>query len=311
MAQLMPILVGACTFLACWEALWCTQHQAVPAVASAHSPAAWAQGALSGVGAFVLRHVPASKLLGRYAQEFAGMLRLRREVGGSEAQLGLLIVASGACAAAVAFVVMSSVGAIVGLAMPTAVCAGRISRARRERQRALETAMPEAFGALAISLGSGHSLAQALRFVGNHAQEPVKTEFIKVSCSIACGMSAAEALDSMIECLKAPGLDLVALALKVSQRTGAPLKDMLGGASRMVGERIELERRLEVKTAQARMSARMVALMPVAMIGVLTLISSDFRAGLASPTGTVSVAIALVLNLMAWVAIRRIMGVRL
>ena len=311
MAQLMPCLVGVLACLACWEALWCTQSQAVPLGASVLRPADIALSALAGLGALVLRHVPAANVLGRYAQELARMLQPRWQVSGREAELGLLVVASAACAVAVGVAVMSPAGALAGLAVPCVMCAGRISRARRERQRALETAMPEAFGALAISLGSGHSLAQALRFVGNHAQEPVKSEFMKVSCSIACGVPAAEALDAMIENLKAPGLDLVALALKVSQRTGAPLKDMLGEASRMVGERIELERRLEVKTAQARMSARMVALMPIAMIGVLTLISPDFRDGLASTTGTVSVGIALVLNLMAWVAIRKIMEVRL
>lgn len=311
MAQLMPCLVGALACLACWEALWCMQHHAPAAGVRAHGPADAALGALAGVGAFALRRVPAANVLGRYAQELAEMLRPRWQASGNEAALGLLITASVACALAGGIIAMSPVGAFAGLAAPCAVCAGRISRARRERQRALETAMPEAFGALAISLGSGHSLAQALRFVGNHAQEPVKSEFMKVSCSIACGVPAAEALDAMIEHLKAPGLDLVALALKVSQRTGAPLKDMLGEASRMVGERIELERRLEVKTAQARMSARMVALMPIAMIGVLTLISPDFRDGLASTTGTVSVGIALVLNLMAWMAIRKIMEVRL
>lgn len=311
MAQLMPCLVGVFACLACWEALRCMLGQAVPLGASALRPADIALSALAGLGTRVLRHVPAANVLGRYAQELARMLQPRWQVSGREAELGLLVVASVVCAVVVGVAVMSPAGALVGLAVPCVMCAGRSSRSRRERQRALETAMPEAFGALAISLGSGHSLAQALRFVGNHAQEPVKSEFMKVSCSIACGVPAAEALDAMIEHLKAPGLDLVALALKVSQRTGAPLKDMLGEASRMVGERIELERRLEVKTAQARMSARMVALMPIAMIGVLTLISPDFRDGLASTTGTVSVGIALVLNLMAWVAIRKIMEVRL
>ena len=49
-----------------------------------------------------------------------------------------------------------------GLALPG-------SRKKRER---LEGAMVEAFGALAASMASGLSLAQAMRYVGSHAQEP-------------------------------------------------------------------------------------------------------------------------------------------
>ena len=77
----------------------------------------------------------------------------------------------------------------------------------------------------------------------------------------------------------------------------------------MVGERMELARRLDVKTSQARMSARLVALMPVAMVGLLTLLSGDFRAGLATPVGAGSVAVALALNLLAWWIIRHMMEV--
>lgn len=171
--------------------------------------------------------------------------------------------------------------------------------------------MPEAFGALAISLGSGLSLSQAMRYVGTHAEEPVRGEFLRVGFSVDCGIPAARALDEMIGRLRAPGLDLVALALKVSQRTGAPLKDLLAEAARLVGDRIDLVRRLDVKTSQARMSAQLVACMPVAMIGILSLLSSDFQKGIATLPGMCSVAIALGLNAVAWSIIRRIMKVKL
>lgn len=205
----------------------------------------------------------------------------------------------------------SAFGFALGVAGAPIAVAWRIARKRRERMRCAEEAMPEAFGALAISLGSGLSLAQAMSYVGGHAGEPVRSEFMRVSFSITCGISAAQALDDMIGRLHAPGLELVALALKVSQRTGAPLKDLLAEASRLVGDRIELARRLDVKTSQARMSAQLVACMPVAMIGFLSLLSSDFQAGMATLPGMCSVAAALVLNAFAWAIIRKIMQVRL
>ena len=157
-----------------------------------------------------------------------------------------------------------------GLALPG-------SRKKRER---LEGAMVEAFGALAASMASGLSLAQAMRYVGSHAQEPVRTEFLRAEAQVACGAGMTEALDELVERLHAPGLDFVTLALKVSRRTGAPLSDVLGEATRLVRERVELRRKLDVRTAQVRMSARLVAGMPVAMVAFLAAASSDLGRGL-------------------------------
>lgn len=222
---------------------------------------------------------------------------------------GLWLCITVAAAAAGAAVASSPWGAPVGAALPTAVLAARGARRKRAERRRVEAAMPEAFSALAISLGSGHTLAQGMRFVGGHAEEPIRTEFLRVACSIDCGVPAASALDDLLARLPAPGLGLVSLALKVSQRTGAPLRDLLADAAAMVSERMELVRKLDVKTSQARMSARLVALMPIAMIGALTLLSPDFRAGLGEPVGMGSVAVALALNVCAWLIIRRIMEV--
>lgn len=179
------------------------------------------------------------------------------------------------------------------------------------RRRRAEEQMPEAFGALAISLGSGLSLMQSMRYVGGHADEPVRTEFLRTASEMGCGIPASDALDGLVGRLRAPGLELVALALKVSRRTGAPLAGLLAEAARLASDRVELARRLDVKTSQARMSARLVAAMPVGMMGFLLLFSGDFRAGVATMTGALSIVVALALNLMAWVVIHRIMQVRL
>lgn len=225
--------------------------------------------------------------------------------------LGLWVLLSLGTAALSALISFSPIGACVGAVIPTAFLSATATRDRRAREKRIESAMPEAFNALSMALGSGHSLPQGMRFVGSHADEPVRSEFLQVSYSVSCGIPIGEALNDMLERLRAPGLDLVALALKVSRRTGAPLAGLLAEASSMVGERIELARMLDVKTSQARMSARLVAGMPCAMVVVLSLLSEDFRQGLMTATGMASVAAAMALDVAAWSVIRRIMRVEL
>lgn len=192
-----------------------------------------------------------------------------------------------------------------------ALAARKARKAKSACEERLEAAMPDVFRMLATALGSGSSLPQAIRYVGEHAEEPVGAVFSRAAFSMDCGMPVGLVLDDVLRELGAPGLDLVVAALKISQRTGAPLKDLLADASEVVVERIELRRALDVKTAQARLSAQVVALMPLAMIGFLALVSADFQRGVATPIGMASVAVALGLDAIAWLVIRKIMAVEL
>ena len=73
----------------------------------------------------------------------------------------------------------------------------------------------------------------------------------------------------------------------------------------------EFERLLGVKTAQVRLSVRIVSLLPAAMLALLALVSPDFQAGLLTPTGLSCVALAAALDTTALLIIRRLMsGVR-
>ena len=230
---------------------------------------------------------------------------------GREARLGCAVLALALAALLGAVLVGSWVGAIAGSAACALWMASRASKARSREAELLEEAMPEVFRMLSTALGSGSSLAQAVRYVGDNAEGAVSSAFSRAAFSMDCGVPVADALDEVRDRLRAPGLDLVVSALKISQRTGAPLKGLLDEASGIVSSRMELRRSLDVKTSQARLSARVVALMPIAMTGFLALVSGDFQRGLSTVPGMCSVAVALALDAVAWFAIRRIMEVDL
>lgn len=226
-----------------------------------------------------------------------------------ECRMGMLLVFLAVSGCVGIVVVGGMLGIVPGACLPVAYFMLKATKRSHEERRRIVAAMPEAFASLAVALGSGHTLTQGMRFVGSHAEEPVRSEFLRVACAVECGVPVSDVLDELLERMPAPGLGLVSLALKISQRTGAPLRELLGEAADMVSERIRLERQLDVKTSQARMSARLVAWMPVGMVGALTLVLPDFREGIATPLGAGSVSVALALDACAWAIIRRIMKV--
>ncbi len=308
----LPVLCGLCVSISCACALGCFGADSGRARISPASEGLDLASLCYAIGCWPpLARVASRRPLLSAANELENLaFKGRRpfEFFGSEQRVGACVLLSCAAGALGVLLAWSAWGAVAAL-LPVALLCVSGSRRARARARLLETAMPEAFGSLAISLGSGYSLSQAMRFVGARAQEPVRGEFMRVSFAIDCGVPAPRALDAMLERLCAPGLELVVLALKVSKRTGAPLGELLSEAALLCRQRLELRRMLDVKTSQARMSARLVAVMPVAMVFLLTLLSQDFRHGLATQTGMVSVAVALALNALAWSIIRKIMDV--
>lgn len=304
----VPLVVGALAGLSVVTA--CGAEPRAPRV----PPKEMARQTLESVAERLPRELVENDTLARLARFWASLIpagRLGFAIEDDAARLAFLLLSSVVACVALAVVSLSPLGFFLGLAAPFAAAAVREAFDRRRERHDAEEAMPEAFTALSMSLASGHSLAQGMRFVGAHAQEPVHTEFLRVAAAIECGISATDALDDLLVRVDAPGLSLVTLALKVSQRTGAPLAGLLSEAASMVGERIELKRRLDVKTSQARMSAHMVAAMPAGMCAVLALLSADFRRGLATPAGAGAVVLGLALNVVALVVIRRIMRMEL
>ena len=258
----VPLVVGGLAGFSVATA--CGAEPRVPQV----PPAELARQALETVAERLPRELVENDLLKKIARSWTSLApahRLGLVIEDASGRLAFLLLSSGVCCVLLTMVSLSPLGFALGLVAPIAAGAARDGFESRREQHDAEEAMPEAFTALSMSLASGHSLAQGMRFVGAHAQEPVHTEFLRVAAAIDCGISATDALDDLLVRIDAPGLSLVTLALKVSQRTGAPLADLLSEASSMVGERIELKRRLDVKTSQARMSAHMVAAMPAGM----------------------------------------------
>ena len=253
------------------------------------------------------RSRPVARLLaygpfGRVALE----LSERASEHGVDADAGCCLSAAG-CVAAVGLLLASPVAAASSATvMVAAVVARDAARVQRER-REVVAAMPGIYRTLSVALASGQTLAQAVSYVGSHERGPAARVFSRMSLRLSCGVSTEEAVDLLARELGVPGAGLLATALVVSHRTGSPLRDLLRRSAALAERQGEFERMLGVKTAQVRLSVRVVCLLPVVMICVLALISPDFQEGLLTPAGTGCVALAVLLDGLALLLIRRLM----
>ncbi len=195
--------------------------------------------------------------------------------------------------------------ALLSLALGVPLAA---ARRREAAAKAAREAMPAVFRTLAVAMGAGMTLVQAADYAGAHVGGEAGESLARLSLRLRCGEATEQALAALASELKAPGVGLLATALVISHRTGSPLRGLFQRSAALVERQGEFERMLAVKTAQVRLSVRVVCLLPAVMVGLLAAISPDFQKGLGTFAGATSVCVAALLDILAVAIIRRLVS---
>ena len=242
------------------------------------------------------------------AEKLRGLLAAHDIAATPQGTLAVLCMVSLAACLTGVLVSTSLLGGAVGLAAIGALVSAALGSQTRKDRNALAAQMPDALRSLAGALGAGKSLSQAIEHVGRTLGEPMGPQFLQASFEIASGRSVEEAVEGLCQRIDAPGIALLGTALQISQRTGSSLNDIFAQTAQMASDSVALRRELEVKTSQVRLSAKVVAAMPVVLCGALTLLSSDYRAGLSLQAGKTCLVVAALLDLSALLLVRRVMS---
>ena len=200
-------------------------------------------------------------------------------------------------------------GALILTAGAVLLAAWRVHAAERHRRAALLGALPDALRALGVYYGSGLTLQQSFEQLGRDIDAPLGPLLGAVASDVRAGLRVGEALARLRTRGALRELSFASVAIEIHQRTGGSLQQLLDRAARDVADALALERELEVKTAQARLSAKVVSVMPVLVLLVLAAASPGYFASfLSSPMGLAMFLVACGLEVAGILAIRAILG---
>lgn len=122
---------------------------------------------------------------------------------------------------------------------------------------------PNAIDVLVRGLRSGLPLVDCLRIISQETQEPVRSEFKKVTNDQSLGMPATEAILKLAERIPTTEVNFLAIVVKVQGRTGGSLTEALGNLSVTLRERRKLQDKIKAMSQEAKSSAAIIGLMPV------------------------------------------------
>jgi tight adherence protein B len=163
---------------------------------------------------------------------------------------------------------------------------------------------------LAASLEAGYGVLQGLETIVREAPSPTAEEFGRTLAEIRLGVPMHEALDSMTDRIGGEDFRWVIVAMNIQREVGGNLVEILGTVADTIRERGRLRRTVKALSAEGRLSAVILTVMPFVLSAYLALVNPKYIGTLFSATaGIVFVGIALFLMCVGVVWMRKIVRI--
>jgi tight adherence protein B len=162
--------------------------------------------------------------------------------------------------------------ALVSAVMPLLYVRWR--RARRLRK--LDRQFPDVCDMLARALRSGHAFTGAIDMVGSEFPEPMSGEFRITFDEINYGISLNDALMNLATRVPIRDLRYLVIAVLIQRETGGNLAELLDGITALIRERFKLFDKIRVLSAEGKLSAWVLALLPFGTAGAMVMINPGF-----------------------------------
>lgn len=140
---------------------------------------------------------------------------------------------------------------------------------RQKRLDNLEQQLPDALLMVASGMRAGASLTLAIQQLVLESKPPISQEFELMLREQRLGVSLDTALENMNERVHLQSVTLMVSAMRIANETGGGLAESLERAAQTLRSKIAMEGKIKALTAQGKMQAVVVGLLPILLIFVL------------------------------------------
>ena len=152
----------------------------------------------------------------------------------------------------------------------------KISSDRSKRMAKFEEQLPDAIDTMSRALRAGHPFPAALRMIGDEFDDPIASEFDLTFGDINYGNDVRRAMLGLLS--RMPTVTVMALvtAVLVQKESGGNLAEILERISGVIRGRFKLARKIKTLSAEGRMSAWVLAMVPLTLFVALSITTPDY-----------------------------------
>jgi tight adherence protein B len=187
-----------------------------------------------------------------------------------------------------------------------------LSHRTRRRMDAFEGQLPDTLHLVASSIRTGFSLGQAVDGAAQGAAEPMSAELNRALAQTRLGEPLEDALDGVANRTDSRDLRWTIMAVRIQQHTGGNLSEVLQTTAATIRERAAMARRVKALSAEGRLSAYILILLPILLFAFLFLTRRPYVSLLWTTTpGLIMSALGLVLMVVGWLWMRALSKVEI
>lgn len=146
---------------------------------------------------------------------------------------------------------------------------------QNKRRITFEKTFPDALNILMSAVTAGESLMHAFSFVGDNMDGEVGREFKEMGDRLKLGESAEQVLLRSCKAFPYPEYIFFTITIRANINRGGQLKNVLARLIRILVDARTLETKKMAMTSEARISAKVVAAIPVAFALMVNQVSPD------------------------------------
>jgi len=179
------------------------------------------------------------------------------------------------------------------------------------RLQAFREAFPDALDLLVSGLRAGLSFSAALQIVSEESPQPLRSEFAITVEEQALGVDLRDALTNLTHRVDVLDLKFFVMAVLLQRETGGNLAEVLSNSAALIRDRFKVLGDIATFTAQGKLTAVVLVLLPVG-VGLFTyLITPDyFRPMITSDGGRLALWLAGWMQVAGCFTIYRIVNIR-
>lgn len=171
---------------------------------------------------------------------------------------------------------------VVGFGVPRFVLNSAIAR----RQKKFTAHFADAMDIIVRGVRTGLPLNDCLKIIAHESPNPLGSEFRRVVEGESVGIPIEVCLDQLYERMPISEVNFFATVLNIQKSTGGNLGESLANLSAVLRGRKILREKIKALSAEAKMSAIIIAALPIVVMLLVTLMSPDYMNELYfTPTG--------------------------
>ena len=250
-----------------------------------------------------LESLPGMEALSRVIERAGGKILAHQLV-----LLSLLLGLVGAVVGAV--LLKTPLGALAGGPIAAAVPFLKLRIDRDRRMGKLEEQLPDAVDVLKRAMRAGHPFNAAMKLVADDMDEPIAKEFSITFTDINYGMDVRRALLGLLDRVPSVTMMTFVTAVLLQRETGGNLAEILEQIVKVVRGRFKFFRKVRTLSAEGRMSAWILALVPLTLFAALSITQPQYLPVLVTdPLGRKLVSIAIFLGFCGVLWIRKLLRI--